>query len=352
MEFVHKYLHPLWDIALEMSPYLLIGFFIAGILDAFVPKTLYQRHFSGNNLRSVALACLFGIPLPLCSCGVIPTAMSLHRNGASKGAATGFMISAPQTGVDSILASVSLLGIPFAIIRPIVALITGLFGGTMVNRICGDGRADCQDNCCDSCATTPEIKKSSFSQKCKSALQYGFVDMIQDIGKWLIIGLFIAALITIFIPDDFFTQQSSSPIVNMILVLLLSIPMYLCATGSVPIAAALMLKGLGPGAALVLLMAGPATNAAAIMVINKVMGRKTLIVYLVSIIISSLAFGMFIEYALPASWFTLSVKQAGAHEHAAVWWQIASVVLLLLLIINAFLLNKKHSHEHSHSHEH
>ena len=349
MEFVEKYLHPLWDIIMEMSPYLLIGFLIAGILDAFVPKTLYKKHFSGNNFSSVFLASIFGIPLPLCSCGVIPTGMSLHRNGASKGATVGFMISTPQTGADSILATASVLGWPFAIIRPIVAFIAGLFGGTLVNTFCKDGPAgtyQSSEECC--CGSGERHQNLSFSQKCVQALRYGFVEMMQDIGKWLIVGLFIAALITIFIPDDFFTGVSTSPIVNMLLVLLFSVPMYLCATGSIPIAAALMLKGLGPGAALVLLMAGPATNAAAIIVINKVMGRKTLIVYLISIIVSTIGFGLLIEYLLPDQWFAMSSADVSAHVHTHNWWQIASGALLLLLIINAYLQKRKHPHSHSH----
>lgn len=349
MNFVENYLHPLWDIIMDMSPYLLIGFLIAGILDAFVPKTLYKKHFSGNNFRSVLLASIFGIPLPLCSCGVIPTGMSIHRNGASKGATVGFMISTPQTGADSILATASVLGLPFAIIRPVVAFIAGLFGGSMVNTFCSNepvGKYEGTSGCC--CKSKQSNERLSFSQRCVRALRYGFVEMMQDIGKWLIVGLFIAALITIFIPDDFFTNVSSSPLVNMLLVLLFSVPMYLCATGSIPIAAALMLKGLGPGAALVLLMAGPATNAAAIMVINKVMGRKTLIVYLISIILASVGFGLVIEYLLPDSWFVLPFAEVDGHEHTHSWWQITSGVLLLLLIINSYLLKRKHSHCHSH----
>lgn len=275
--------------------------------------------------------------------------MSLHRNGASKGATVGFMISTPQTGADSILATASVLGWPFAIIRPIVAFIAGLFGGTMVNLFCKDepmGEYEGGGGCC--CKSKQSNQNLSFPQKCVRALKYGFVEMMQDIGKWLLIGLFVAALITVFIPDDFFTNVSSSPIGNMLLVLLFSIPMYLCATGSIPIAAALMLKGLGPGAALVLLMAGPATNAAAIMVINKVMGRRTLLVYLICIILSSIGFGLLIEYLLPAFWFALPFAEAGVHEHTHNWWQIASGALLLLLIINAFILNRRHHKKHAH----
>ena len=274
---MEQYITPLINLLNEMTPYLLFGFLIAGILHEFVPRRIYANNLSANNFRSVLLAALFGIPLPLCSCGVIPTAASLRREGASKGATVSFLISTPQTGVDSILATASLLGIPFAIIRPLVALVTALTGGCIVNLWCND--TDKQE-----VTESRAQEKKSFWGKCIGTLHYGFIEMLQDIGKWIVIGLVIAAIITIAVPDNFFAQFNDYPILNMFIILLLSIPMYLCATGSIPIAAALMLKGLSPGAALVLLMAGPATNMAAILVINKVMGRKTLIVYLATII--------------------------------------------------------------------
>ena len=191
-------LQEIWTLVNEMSPYLLLGFFIAGLLHAFVPARLYQRYLGKNNFRSVVWAALIGIPLPLCSCGVIPTAMSLRKEGASKGATTSFLIATPQTGVDSILATASLLGIPFAILRPIAALVTALFGGELVTMATRN-----EPN--ESTRQYEEEKtKVSFWKRCLDALEYGFVDMIEDIGKWLVIGLVIAGLITVFVPDDFF----------------------------------------------------------------------------------------------------------------------------------------------------
>ena len=175
-----------------MSPYLLLGFFIAGILHSFVPQKIYQQHFSKNNFKSVLYSTLFGIPLPLCSCGVIPTAMSLRKNNASKGATVSFLISTPQTGIDSILATASLMGIPFAIIRPLAALITALVGGTLVNVVNKD-EVEKENLIYISSGT----EKKDFKGRCIEALHYGYIEMMQDIGKYLIIGLLIAGLITL-----------------------------------------------------------------------------------------------------------------------------------------------------------
>lgn len=330
-----EYIHPLVELLNEMTPYLLFGFLIAGILHEFVPRRIYADKLSGNNLRSVMWAAMLGIPLPLCSCGVIPTAASIRNEGASKGATVSFLIATPQTGVDSIFATASLLSVPFAIMRPLVALITAIAGGFAVNRLCEDNTA------CNIEREGNAEKKKSFLKRCLDTLHYGFIEMLQDIGKWIVIGLIIAAIITVAIPDDFFTGTISSPLLNMIVVLLISIPMYLCATGSIPIAAALMLKGLSPGAALVLLMAGPATNMAAILVINKVLGKKTLVIYLLTIIAGAMGFGLVVDYLLPAEWFTGNLHAHDAaccHGGGTPWWQIASSIIFVILLVVAMAL--------------
>ena len=334
METFIQYIEPVIDILNEMTPYILLGFLIAGILHEFVPRRIYASKLSGNNLSSVVWAALFGIPLPLCSCGVIPTAASLRREGASKGATVSFLISTPQTGVDSILATASLFGVPFAILRPVVAFVTAIAGGYAVNRLQNDDKENAT-------ACHSGNSKKSFLQKCRDALYYGFVEMVQDIGKWVLAGLAIAAVITAILPDDFFVQFGNYPLLNMLVILVVSVPMYLCATGSIPIAAALMLKGLSPGAALVLLMAGPATNMAAILVINRTLGRKPLIVYLLSIIIGAISFGLLIDYALPAEWFSVNSHCNGDTCHHAMhtpWWQAASSILFMLLLVIAYTL--------------
>lgn len=327
----------------EMAPYLLFGFLIAGLMHAFIPSTIYSRYLSHQSFKSVAMATLFGIPLPLCSCGVIPTAMSLRREGASKGATTAFLIATPQTGVDSIIATYSLMGLPFAIIRPIAALVTALLGGQLVNITEGkdvecEREKNYESECeCDGCCCSKE-KPLTFIGKLKEALHYAFIDMMQDIGKWLVIGLVVAGLITVFVPDSAFEIFKDNSFASMLLVLCIAVPMYLCATGSIPIAVALMMKGLTPGAGLVLLMAGPACNMASILVINKVLGRKTLITYLASIITGAVGFGLMIDHVLPTQWFlsNLIAQDACCHESQS-WFAIGSTILLTVLLANALI---------------
>jgi uncharacterized membrane protein YraQ (UPF0718 family)/copper chaperone CopZ len=338
---MEKYITPLVELLNEMTPYLLLGFLIAGMLHEFVPRRIYADKLSGNNFRSVIWAALFGVPLPLCSCGVIPTATSLYREGASKGATVSFLISTPQTGVDSILATASVIGIPFAILRPLVAFVTAMAGGAITNRMCENDNNVAQK-------TEEQKTDKSFLQKATGALRYGFIDMIQDIGKWIVIGLVVAAVITVVLPDNFFVSFNNYPLLNMLMILVVSMPMYLCATGSIPIAAALMLKGLSPGAALVLLMAGPATNMATMLVINKVLGRRTLVTYLATIMAGAIGFGLFIDYALPAEWFS-NISHShidGCCDIITPWWQtMSSIVFGVLLVIGFALKFKKNKKE-------
>lgn len=333
-----NYITPFISLLNEMSPYLLFGFLIAGVLKVFVPKDKYMHKLDKPTFSSVMWASLAGVPLPLCSCGVIPTAMSLRKEGASKGATVSFLISTPQTGVDSIAATYSLLGLPFAILRPVVAFITGIFGGVATNNLDKDAALK----------EIPVEEEPEYKGKNKilQMLHYGFVEMIEDIGKWLVIGIIAAGLIAIFVPESFFSAYLNNPILNMFIVLAISIPMYVCATGSIPLAAVLMMKGLSPGAALVLLMAGPATNIATITVVGKVLGKKTLAIYLGSIILGAMGFGLVIDHLLPASWFSMSMMNHDmlGHNHDAISWiKVGSTILLTGLIINAFIQKKLRS---------
>ena len=376
MEFFYSFLESILDIINEMSPFLLLGFLIAGILHAFIPNGWYARYLAGQGMRPVINAALFGIPLPLCSCGVIPTAMSLRKEGASRGAVTSFLIATPQTGVDSILATSSLMGLPFAVVRPIAALVTALLGGALVNAFGEEGNHaaddDCDDDdhchCChgqghghdhghashddhhghgchchDQASRDVSELPLTFGQRCGEALRFGFVEMIEEIGRWLIVGLIVAGLITALVPDDWFAAFRGNTALSMLLVLCISIPMYVCATGSIPIAVALMLKGLTPGSALVLLMAGPAVNAASILVIRKVMGTRTLWLYILSIVLGALLFGICIDCLLPTAWFTSALTDiAVGHHDEASWLSWTSTILLLVLLVNAFMRGHKH----------
>ena len=321
----------------EMSFYLLLGFLFAGILHVLVPQQLFSKYLSKNNWVSVLYATLFGIPLPLCSCGVIPTAMALYKEGASKGSVISFLIATPQTGVDSIIATYSLLGLPFAIIRPVAAFFTSIFAGLVTNVFTSKEntvKVTAQKN--------KEKQKLSFAQKMKRVFQYGYVEMMEDIGKMLLFGLIIAGLIAYFVPDNFFTIFKGNTILTMLLILVVAIPMYVCATGSIPIAIALMMKGMSPGTALVLLMAGPAANIASMMVIGKVLGKKTFIVYLITLIIGAICFGLFIDNFLPASWFDVSKFAMTAHNHNGgfYYFKVICSFILFALLVNSILFKK------------
>ena len=316
-----------------MSPYLLLGFFIAGVLHAFVPSTIYSRYLAGTGLRSVATAAAFGIPLPLCSCGVLPTAVALRRSGASRAASTSFLIATPQTGVDSIAATYSMMGLPFAILRPVAALVTSLIGGMAVGHWERKGAlGDVHEEASYEFSELPK----GFWNKVMETFKYGFFDMMQSIGRWLLIGLVVATLITVLLPDDFFSTYARWPLLNMFIIVLVAVPMYVCATGSIPIAAALMLKGMSPGCALVLLMAGPAANVASMFVVNSAFGRKATIVYLLSINGGAIGFGVLVDYwpglremfvnALPCH-----VMQH--HMHVSWFNTVCSVALLGMIVV-------------------
>lgn len=326
----------------EMSPYILLGFLIAGLMHAFMPQQTFARHLGGTGWRPVVKSAMVGVPLPLCSCGVLPTAVAMRRNGASRAASTSFLIATPQTGVDSIAATWSLLGPAFAIIRPIAALVTAIFGGLAV------GRSEKPEAPAVCAVDAPQSQKAErFGARLLAALRYGFVDLVGSIGGWLVAGLLVAALITVYVPADFFAVLGKTPLLSMIAVLVIAVPMYVCATGSIPIAMSLMLKGLSPGTALVLLMAGPAANFASFTLISREMGRKAAVIYLGAIIVGAMAFGLAVDYLLPASWFDLgAIHSAACHggEHAGfgLFASVCSAVLVALLIVS-FVRRYKHN---------
>lgn len=316
----------------EMSPYILLGFLIAGVMHAFIPQHTFARHLSGSGWKAVVKSALIGVPLPLCSCGVLPTAIAMRRNGASRAASTSFLVATPQTGVDSIAATWSLLGPAFAIIRPVAALVTAIFGGVAV------GKADDTDSTTSSCGSGAiDERPRTFAGKCVAALRYGFIDLVGSIGGWLVSGLIIAAIITVYVPQDFFSVLGSNPLLSMIAVLVIAIPMYVCATGSIPIAMSLVMKGLSPGTALVLLMAGPAANFASFTLISREMGRKSAGIYLLSIVAGAMAFGLLIDYVLPAHWFSIeAMAQACHHGHEFSPFATGCSALLIAFLIVAF----------------
>ncbi len=346
LQYIEKYWDALIMMLAEMAPYLLLGFFFAGLLRAFVPKSIYRKHLAPRNMKSVVKAALLGIPLPLCSCGVIPTSVGLRREGASHGACTSFLIATPQTGVDSIAATYSLMGLPFAIVRPIAALFTSMFGGWLVNKFAHEDETLSEETTKETAECNCDQHPSpSFWNNFISAMRYAFVEMLQDVGKWLVVGLLIAALITVAVPNEWLAALHDYKLLNMLIVLAVAIPMYVCATGSIPIAVSLMAKGLTPGAALVLLMAGPAVNSASMLVVGKVFGRRTLRLYLTAIITGAVVFGLCIDYLLPQQWFKVSgmIMSGGHCAHCLSTMDWVWMAIFLLLLVNAFVDRLRHS---------
>ncbi|MBN2038308.1 MAG: SO_0444 family Cu/Zn efflux transporter [Chitinispirillaceae bacterium] len=266
----------------DMAPYFLFGLTVAGILHVLLKKEFILKHLQKNSIASVIKAALVGIPLPLCSCGVVPTALSLRKNRASEGATVSFLIATPQTGVDSIAATYGLLGLTFAVFTPFAALFAGIMGGfvTLLWRSNRPEEYVSQEGfACNLCLNnTPH--RHSLAEKTRAAASYAYKEFLDDISMRLLFGIAVSALIALLVPDDFFTTYLGNDFLSMLVMIIAGVPLYICATASIPIALALIDKGLSPGAALVFLTVGPATNAATITLIASEMGRRVLAIYL------------------------------------------------------------------------
>ncbi|MGM0599218.1 MAG: SO_0444 family Cu/Zn efflux transporter [Candidatus Rifleibacteriota bacterium] len=322
-----------WTVLAQMSPYLLLGFLLSGILSVFISPLWVEKHLGKGKFSSVLKATLFGIPLPLCSCGVIPVAASLKKHGASKSATTSFLLSTPQTGVDSILATWGLLGGFFAIFRPIAALITGILGGVLVSLFDKDSSDFDSDSRNDNNSQEEEDKtKTGFGQKISSALKYGLVTLPGEIARPLIIGIIIAGIISSFVASNFLNQYLTNYYLTMILMLVIGVPLYVCSTSSIPIALGFIHLGVSPGAALVFLISGPATNAAAISVVINVLGKKSAIIYLLTVIIGSLASG--IAFDSLNQTFSINVMDQLKHgAHGLGWFGHLSALLMVVILL-------------------
>lgn len=327
MEYLINFLDAIWGIFLEMSPYLLLGFLIAGILNVVVTKKLVTRYLGKRGIWSSIKAAILGVPLPLCSCGVIPTGISFRKNGASAGATNSFLISTPQTGVDSMMITYSMMNIYWAILRPIAAFVTGIAGGIITDKLVKDDPITAQ--------TVEQIEPSIAADSIfKRIFRYAFIDLLSDISRQLLLGIVLAVLFMLLIPPNLFTEYLHSPLINMVIILVISVPLYVCATGSVPIAASFLLVGMSPGAVLVFLMAGPATNAATITVLWRSIGKKATLIYLATIILGSMAFGIVIDYGIIDTQLFVNVPSLNQHHiHGTDWIAVLSSVLLIALLI-------------------
>ncbi len=310
------FLDATWNVVLSLAPSLLLGAVIAGVLHGLLPADFVARHLRGG--AGVFKAVAIGVPLPLCSCGVLPAGLALKRDGATDGASVAFLISTPQTGVDSILVSGAFLGLPFALFKVVSAAVTGVVGGLITDRVVPPSPPPEPQMAC----------AASGKGGWRSMLAYAD-DLLRMIWRWLVFGILVSAAIEVFVPDSIFQWASGLGIFgNALAALAVSLPLYVCATASVPIAAALVAGGMPAGAALVFLMAGPATNVATMGAIYRAFGRRTLSVYLGTIIIGSMGFGLAFDTVLGAT----ATEQAGHHEHLA-WWQLALAIAFVALLL-------------------
>lgn len=311
------YLFALWQITLDLAPALIAGLLLAGLLHVLLPTGFVHRQLSRAGLGSTVKAVLVGVPLPLCSCGVVPTALALNRDGASRGATTGFLISTPQTGVDSILVSATFLGWPFALFKVLAAAVTGLIGGLIADRV---------EPTPAQSAPPPSGDASKPSPRTIAAVaDFAVHDLLGSIDRWIVFGVLAAALITTLTPDDFFQQLSwAQGLTGMLLMLLIALPLYVCSTASVPIAASFVAAGMPAGTALVFLMAGPATNIATLGAVYRTLGGRILAVYLGTVIVMSIALGLGFDSIID----TDHVLDHG-HVHEADWLGIISSLVLI-----------------------
>ncbi len=316
------------NLFVEMSPYLILGFFFTGLLHIFISETYIKKHFANDGFSSIFKAAIFGVPLPVCSCGVIPIAESIRKDGASKSSTMAFLVSTPSSGVDSIFATYALLGPFYAVIRPIASLISGIVIG-IVTFFSENGNNEKDEH-----IAKKNVKIIPRKRTIKDGIKYGFKVIPSDIAKWLIIGVIIGGLISALVPEDFGTRYLGSPILSYLIILLVSIPIYVCATGSIPIAVSLLAKGVLPGVALAFLIAGPATNTVTISFVLKRMGKKIAFLYIISIMIISFVFGILFDLLISIN--NININAIFNHDHNGLGFiKIFSGILLLLILINS-----------------
>ena len=328
---------------LEAGPWLLGGFVLAGVIYVAVPVETLTRHLGRPGAGAVVKASLIGIPLPLCSCSVIPVASSFRKQGASRGAFVSFLISTPETGVDSIAISYALLGPVLAVVRPIAAFVTALTAGLLVDRSTEAVPSPSEtlepaagESCCCSC-TGPDEAPPAPRSKVASALRYGLVDLFKDLSPYLIGGFVLAGLVAAALPPGFLERHVGAGPAAMLLMLAVGLPLYVCATSSTPVAAALIAHGLSPGAALVFLLVGPATNIATMLIVHRDVGRRGLAIYLGTIALFAILFGLAIDLLLRSVPVVTAGLPTGEHHHTSAWaWPFG--LALILMTVNGLRL--------------
>ncbi len=349
-----------WRLFVEMAPYLFLGFVMAGLLHVYIPERQIMKYLgsSAGKVRSALHATLLGIPIPLCSCGVVPTALSLQKKGATKGATLSFLISTPETGVDSIAITYALLDPIMTVFRPLATLITALSAGIAENFLdheephvpekkAADKKnllmmqplAACSDASC-SCQPASMGTDTSGKASFMGGIRYAFVELLGDISKWLVVGIVLAGIISYAVPYELVSSYLGGGIASMLFMLVVGIPLYICATSSTPLAAALIAKGMSPGTAFVFLLAGPATNAATITMVAKFLGKRSAALYLATIAVCSLGFGLLLDLI----YFRIGVEASSVVGSASEILPEPVKVIFALILIPFIVhgISKKH----------
>jgi len=343
MNILSEILAESWKLLQESSVYVLFGIFVAGLMRVFIRPEAVSRHLGRGKVRSVLKAAALGVPIPLCSCGVLPAAVSLKRQGASNGATAAFLISTPESGVDSIAITYALLDPVMTVARPVAAFATAAISGVAENVLGAEEEEKpiepdlrCPvDNCCDGVDCLPEVHKGhhNFFEKLRAGLSFALFELWEDIAPWFLFGLILAGVITTLIPSELMAKHLGGGLSAMLIMLAVGIPLYICATASTPIAAALILKGVSPGAALVFLLAGPATNVTSLTVLFGVLGKRATAIYLASIAVVSVVCGLALDQVYAFLEISAQAVAGQAAEIIPPWVQVAGALALLMMSI-------------------
>lgn len=382
MYFLIDFLRETLIVLFETAPFLIFGFFLAGLVKVLIPMDWLSRHLGRRNFRSVFMSALIGVPLPLCSCSVLPVATTLRRSGASKGATVSFLIATPESGIDSISITYALLDPIMTVARPATAFVTAMVGGLSVNVLEGpdgettpaaggpspasngpaplhapdsdtsdmaparDAAGDdgCGSDCDCACSDEPTLSlkpRRTLAGTLRESAQYGFGPLLDDIGPYLLIGFLLTGLISSILPDGALENPALRGLPAMLMMLAIGIPLYVCATASTPIVAALIAKGLNPGAGLVFMLAGPATNAASLTVLWKMLGRRTLIIYLATIAVVSIAAGLILDEIYAASGIDPRAVLGAGSRIIPRWIEVVTAVAIVVLLIRSLMRTRQ-----------
>ena len=318
-----------WNLTLKMAPYLLFGFLGAGILSQFISRSFIQKHLGQHASHSELKAALFGVPMPICSCGVLPLAAGLRRQGASASSTASFLASTPQTGIDSLLVTYALLGWVFALFRAIVAFISGILCGWSIRLI--------ENPHINTTSTTQSTEKSDLRKQCISVLKYGFITLPRDIARPLLLGLFLSGVLTVFLPEAPFSNHLAHPHLSMLIMIIIGLPLYICSSASVPLAYAFIQSGVPSGAALVFLIMGPATNIATLTTLHKLLGARATTIFFTVLTTTALLAGSFMNYYSPK----LGLESALCDAHrTSNSYEVLAAILLFGLLLNGIRLKK------------